>query len=268
MKAHRFPAVGLRHVPRRAVVIAKTSGLGDNFYVGGYDLSGDTASLDEIGGGPALIDVTGIDKSAFERIGGLRDGRIEWTSHFNDALLHQHVALSPLPTADVQLMYFRGTTLGNPAAALLGKQLNYDWTRADDGKLSIKVRAESNGYGIEWGRSMTAGIRTDTAATNGTSVDFGTGSTTSGAQFYLQVFAFTGTSVTVKIQESSDNGSGDAFADVTGGTFTAATGITTQRLETARGQTVERYLRVVTTGTFSDARFAVVAIRNDTSVVF
>ena len=80
--------------------------------------------------------------------------------------------------------------------------------------------------------------------------------------------SFTGTSVTVKIQESSDNGAGDAWADVTGGGFTAATGVTTQRLETARGQTVERYLRAVTTGTFSSATFAVVAVRNDTSTVF
>lgn len=189
-------------------------------------------------------------------------------SHFNPATDKQHDVLSTLPTTDRQLMYFRGTTLGNPAAALIAKQLNYDPTRDNDGKMTIAVRAEANGYGLEWGRSMTAGIRTDTTATNGTSVDFGTGSTTFGAQFYLQVFAFTGTSVTVKVQESSDNGGADAFADVTTGTFTAATGITTERLQTARNQTVERYLRVVTTGTFSNAQFAVIAVRNDTSVVF
>jgi hypothetical protein len=249
-------------------VVAKQSGLGDNFYLGGYDLSGDTASLGEVGGGVALIDVTGIDKSAYERIGGLRDGRIEWVSHFNPATDKQHDVLSTLPTTDRQLMYFRGTTLGNPAACLIAKQLNYDPTRDNDGKMTIAVRAEANGFGLEWGKSMTAGIRTDGSATNGTSVDFGTGSTNFGAQFYLQVFAFTGTSVTVKIQESSDNGAGDAWTDVTGGTFTAATGITTERIQTARGQTVERYLRAVTTGTFSNAQFAVVAVRNDTSVVF
>jgi hypothetical protein len=86
-------------------------------------------------------------------------------------------------------------------------------------------------------------------------------------QAYLQVFSFTGTSVTVKIQESSDNAVGDAFADVVGGTFTAATGRTAERIATA-AINVERYLRVVTTGTFSSAVFAVTAIRNDTSVVF
>lgn len=141
--------------------------------MGGYDLSGDTASLGEIGGGPALIEVTGIDKSAFERIGGVRDGRIEWVSHFNDASGHAHPVLSALPTADRTLTYCRGTTLGNAAACLVAKQLNYDPTRADDGKLTIALRAESNGYGLEWGKQLTAGKRTDTAATNGTAVEFG-----------------------------------------------------------------------------------------------
>jgi hypothetical protein len=252
--------------------MAKQSGLGDNFFVGGYDLSGDTASLDEIGGGPALLDVTGINKSAYERIGGLRDGRIEWTSHFNDGTDGTdgtHNRLATLPYTDRHLMYFRGTTLGGSAACLVGKQINYDPTRADDGKITIKVRAESNSYGIEWGNSLTAGKRSDTTATNGTGVDFGTGSTTFGAQFYLQVFSFTGTSVTIKVQESSDNGAGDAWADVTSGTFTVVSSSpTVERLETSRTQTVERYLRVVTSGTFTECTFAVVAIRNDTSVLF
>jgi hypothetical protein len=166
-------------------------------------------------------------------------------------------------------MYFRGTTLGNAAAALIGKQLNYDWTRGDDGKVTMKVRAESNGYGIEWGKSLTAGVRSDTAATNGTSVDFGTGSTDFGAQFYLQVFSFTGTDITFTIEESSDNAAADAFAAVTGGAFTEVTAApAVERIQTARDQTVERYLRVATTGTFTECSFAVVAVRNDTSVVF
>lgn len=163
----------LSHVPRRAVDIAKQSGLGDNFLVGGYNLSGDTASLGEIGGGIATIDVTGIDKSAHERIGGLRDGRIEWVSHFNPSTGQAHDVLSALPTTNVPLTYCRGTTIGNPAACLVGKQLNYDVTRADDGAMTIAVRAESNGYGLEWGNQLTAGLRTDTEATEGAGVAFG-----------------------------------------------------------------------------------------------
>jgi hypothetical protein len=251
---------GLLYVPRRAVDIAKQSGLGDAFFVGGYDLSNDTASLDEIGGGPALIDVTGIDKSAYERIGGLRDGRIEWTSHFNDATDKQHLALRGLPTTDRHIMYFRGTTLGNPVAALVGKQLNYDWTRADDGKITAKIRAEANGYGLEWGQSLTAGKRTDSTGTNGTSIDT-TASASFGAQAYLQVFSLTGTNVIVTIEDSADNVS---FAAVTGLTFTSVTAApASERLATSNTATIRRYIRATTSGTFSSATFAVMINKNE-----
>ena len=246
----------------------KSSGLGDALYIAGYDLSGDIGAVNSIAGGPAVQDVTGIDKSAMERIGLVRDGHIDYTSFFNPATDRAHDRLSLLPTSDVIVSYFRGTALGGQSACLVSKQINYDGTRGDDGAFTFTVQSQANGYGLEWGTSMTAGKRTDTTAANGSSVDFGTGSTAFGLQAYLHVFAFTGTSVTVKLQESSDDGAGDAFVDVTGGGFTAATGITSQRIETARGQTVERYLRVVTTGTFSNAIFAVSVNRNDTGVVF
>lgn len=254
--------------------MAKTSGLGDNFYVGGYDLSGDTASLDGISGGPAVIDVTGINKSAYERIGGLRDGHIEWTSHFNPdtvgVTFTEHTVLAPLPTADVHLSYFRGTTLGGAVASLVGKQLNYDMTRDNDGKLTLKVTVDSNGYGLEWGVGLTAGMRTDTAATNGTGVDLGTGPLSFGGQAYLQVFAFAGTDVTVKIQDSADNVS---FADVASYAFTQITTTARQAQRIALGNTatIRRYVRAstVTTGGFTNLVFSVAAIRNDTAgIVF
>lgn len=247
--------------------MAKQAGLGDNLYVAGYNLSGDIGSLKRIGGGPAPLEVTGIDKSAFERIGGLRDGSMEFTAFFNPATNQAHPRLASLPTTDQVVTYCRGTTLGNQSAAMVAKQVNYDPKRDKDGALTFEVEAASNGYGIEWGRQLTAGRRTDSSATNGSSVDFAA-SSAFGLQAYLHVFAFTGTSVTVKIQESSDNAVGDPFADVVGGGFTAATGITSQRIATASGLTVERYLRVVTTGTFSNAVFAVTVVKNDTAVTF
>ena len=58
--------------------MAKQGGMGDNCYVGGFDLSGDIGCLSRIGGGPALKEVTGINKSGIERIGVLRDGEISF----------------------------------------------------------------------------------------------------------------------------------------------------------------------------------------------
>jgi hypothetical protein len=244
-----------------AAEIAKSSGLGDNCYCGGYDLSGDIGSAQKISGGPAPLDVTGINKLGFERIGGLRTGDIQFTSFFNPSPGQEHAALSGLPITDTQIMYTHGTALGNPAACMICKQLDYNPTRAANGMLTVSVSAQSNGYGLEWGRLLTAGLRTDTAATNGTSIDGG-GSTAFGAQAYLQVTALTGTDVTVKIQDSADN---VTFADVTSFAFAQTTAAHTfQRIATTNAATIRRYLRVATTtsGGFTSATFAVVVVRN------
>jgi len=247
----------------------KQSGLGDNLYVAGFDLSGDIGSLDAISGSQAVIDVTGIDKSAPERLGGKRDGMLSYSAFFNDAAGQEHPRLSLLPTTDQIATYCRGTALAGSAACINAKQLNYDGSRGNDGAFAFKVTAQANGFGLEWGVQLTAGKRTDGGATNGTGVDLGAAwAAAFGLQAYLHVFAFTGTSVTVKIQHSNDNGGGDPYADIAGAAFTAATGVTSQRIATAGNVTVKRWLRAVTTGTFSNAVFSVVAVPNATATVF
>lgn len=245
--------------------MAKQSGLGDALYVAGYDLSGDIGSLGRISGGTSPLEVTGINKSAMERIGGLRDGGLEYAGYFNPTAGQLHDRAGNLPTTDQIVSYFRGTAIGSPAASLVSKQLNYDGTRGNDGALTFSVSCESNAYGIDWGAQLTAGKRTDTAATNGTGLDQTTVSTSFGWQAFLHVFAFTGTSVTVAIEDSAD---GAAWAALAGGAFTAATGITSERIAGGSTATVRRHVRVVTTGTFSNAVFAVAFTRNETAVTF
>lgn len=252
--------------------MAKTSGMGMAVFVDGYDISGDFQSFGRLGGGPAVIETTGVDKSAFERIGGRRDGAIEGVTYFNPETIagggsadRAHLVLKLPPSAD------RLVTVAHPAGGealnLVSKQINYDPTVAADGAITIALSCQGNAYGAEWGKLMTGGKLTQGGAGNVASVDFGAGFAF-GLQAHLHVFAFTGTSATVKLQQSSDNGGADAFADVVGGAFTAATGRTTQRIETARNQAVERYLRVVTTGTFTNLVFAVSAEVNQIATVF
>lgn len=244
--------------------MSKTGGLGDALYYGGYDMSGDVQSLGNVGGGPALLDFTDITQSAMARQGGIRDGRIEWTSFFNPGIAANaaHGLLSALPRGDVLVTYCRGTTLGNPAACLNGKQVNYDPTRGNDGGLTFAVSGQGNSYGLEWGKLLTAGMRTDTGATTGTSIDTAA-SASFGAQAYLQVSAFTGTDFTVKIQDSADN---STFADVTSLAFAQVTAApNTQRIAISNTATVRRYVRAttVTTGGFTSASFAVVIVKNE-----
>lgn len=246
----------------------KTSGLGDNFYVDGNNISGDVGSIENIGSPQKLLDVTGIDKSANERIGGLRDGDVKWTTFFNAATGKVLSVLKTLPRTNRIVTYCRGTTLGDPSASLLGLQLNYDGKRAGDGGYTFTCEAQANGYGVDWGNQLTAGMRTDTAATNGTAVDFGA-ATSFGFQAYLQFNSLTGTDVTVKLQDSADN---STFADITSGAFTQITTTTpqAQRLAVGGTATVRRYVRAVTvtTGGFTSATFSVHISKNTAAVTF
>lgn len=243
--------------------MAKRSGLGQNCYCDGYNISGDVTAW-ELSMENELLETTGIDKSAYERIIGLRGGTMNVTSWFNDATGQQLDAFKvPVAAAGKMVTVTTSTTLGDPAVAMVGQAGSFAGNRGDDGSFTFEAESSvSNGYPIEWGLQGTAGVRTDTSATAGTAIDYGAGvgTTNFGLAAYLQVFSFTGTSCTVKLQESSDN-SGDAYADVTGGSFTAATGRTTQRIQTATNLAVERYLKVTTTGTFSSCAFHVTIVR-------
>lgn len=152
--------------------MAKQGGLGQRLLVGGYDLSGDVQSLDSMNGGLELGDVTTIDQSAHSRLGLQRDGSGSIATLMDPALAHP--VLASLPTADTQLMWLvNPLAVGSPAACLNCKQVDYDNNRAANGMLTQKTAAQGNGFGLEWGVALTAGLRTDTGAANGATLDQG-----------------------------------------------------------------------------------------------
>jgi hypothetical protein len=247
----------------------KSTGMGARVGVGGYDVGGSTNSLSRISGGPSPIDLTDVTQSAFERKGGKRDGGMTIVSYYNTDAGASHAVYSPLPTADALFTYTNGSSIGSPVANVIGKQIGYDGSRGDDGSYLLTVDAQANGYGLSWGRLATAWTRIDSAATAAAAVsplDLGSASPGAfGLVMFVHLFAFTGTSVTIKLQESSDNGA-DAYADVVGGT-TGALVAARQGIRIATGLiNVERYLKVITTGTFSNAEFAVSVFRHPVQV--
>lgn len=243
--------------------MAKSNGLGDQLFVDGNDLSGDIGVITRIASPQGVLEVPGINATAMERLYSHHDGVIEFNSFFNDAAAHEHLILRGKSAGvDRQAVYFRGSAIGNVGAALVCKQINYDPNRGADGSLISAIQCLGNLYGLDWGYQLTAGKRTDTTATNGSSLDNAAASAT-GLVAYSQVFSVTGTSVTVKIQESSDNGGGDAFGDIVSFAAVAGAAVGFERKALAALTTaVERYLRVVTTGTFSNAVFAVLVSRS------
>jgi hypothetical protein len=310
--------------------MAKSSGLGDNFYIGGYDLSGDVCSIDKISGPTSLLEATTIKQLAEARLAGLRSGAIQFTTLFENTgttstpgfpasttpvtntnawpvfvtviagtltsvkvngvqvgttagtyvvpsgsnisvtytvaptwawagVLTEHNALSILPRTDTIATWFRGTTLGSPAACVNGVQLNYDGTRDNTGALTMQVEVDSDKFGAEWGIQITPGLRADTAATTGAFFDTGaTGGTAFGAQAYLHLVALVGTSVDVSITHATT--SGGAYTSLMD--FGSQAAIGSFRQSVSNVTTVNQFIKVVTTGTFTYAQFAVVLVRN------
>ena len=226
-------------------------------------MSGDVNALSKVGGGPELIDVTSISSSAYERIGGRRSGVMEFTSHFNDDAARSHVVLAALPTTDVTAIYSRGATVGCYGAGTVAKQIDYGLALAANGALSASVSIQSNGYGVMFGQMLTAGLRTESAATNGASVDT-VASASFGASFFLVCTALGSGTPTIKIQDSADDSS---FSDVTGATFGTVAALDNEIVQTAVTATVRRYVRVITTGTFASLSFAVLMCKHKVSTI-
>jgi hypothetical protein len=249
--------------------MAKETGLGDLLFVDGVDISGDVGQVSQLGFPSGVLDVTAINASGMERIHSHVDGVIVFNAFFNDAAGQAFPTLKTKPATDRIVSYFHGSGIGEMAASLVAKQVDFDWERGADGSLVGSITAQGNKYGLEMGGGggttiaadgqLTAGKRTDSGATNGASLDCGiAGGTALGCAAVLHVFALTGDDVTITIESSSDDGSGDAFASVAALAFTQVTAAgAAERKATALGASVERYLRVVSAGTFSSVTFAV-----------
>ena len=240
--------------------MAKSAGLSQQFFYAGYDLSGDVGSIESAEAIKGTLDVTGINVASVERIPGRSAGRLSYTHYFNDAAKQAHVAISSLPTTDVGVLWSIGAAIGSQGFALVGKQASHSQTKGTDGSLIGTVTVESASNSLEDVVMLTAGMRTDTSATNGSSHDGGA-ATSNGLVGHLHFVDITGSNCTITVQESSDNGSSDAFAAIIA--FTQVTADSKFERKTATGS-IERYLRVISAGTFSSGKFAV-AVRRGTA---
>ena len=250
----------------------KSTGMGAALWIAGYDLGASTNSLSRIGGGNTPITMTDITQSAEERHGGLRDGGMDIVSYWNPDALGSHALYSTLPTSDVVATYAAYTpAIGVPSASVIGKQINYDGNRTQDGGFLLNVQALANRYGLNWGFLATAGMRTDASATAAAAVtafDQGSASPgTFGLVMFVHLKSLGSGTPTIKLQESSDNGA-DAYTDVVGATTGALSSAPTAVRVATGSIAVERYLKVVTTGTFTDAVFAVQVYRHRVATVY
>ena len=228
--------------------MAKKSGLAQKFFQGNFDLSGDVSTITNWSTPVGVLDVTGLDQSGMDRTQGTVGGDISYNVFFNDAAGQAHLA-SRVPTTGAPMTWALGQTVGDAAGMVASIASSYDGTRAADGALSFDIAATNNATAPVWGVMLTPGAKTDTSAANGATLDQGA-QTTSGAEAILHVTSFTGSNFTATVQDSA-NGSDWGTLKA----FTQVTAVGNERV-TVSG-TVERYVRVISAGTFNPVTFAV-----------
>jgi len=238
--------------------MAKQTGLGDAFYIGGYNLSGDVSSVDTVSARRATVDTPVIEKSAMVRLPAMGDGEISFTSWFDDGTDLSHTALKSLVTTDREVLYCRGTDASSPTAMLVAKQINYDFSRGTDKSLSASIQCLSNGTALEWGQLFAAEATQSSAGSTASKDD--SASSANGLAAVLQIVSINTGTPTFKIQDSPNDSDWTdlvSFSAVANGAEPAS-----ERVSVTG--TVNRYLRITSTGTFNNAKF-IVAYRRGTA---
>ena len=209
----------------------------------------------------ATIDVTCIENADRAIIAGIASG---------DMSLSGFIDSADAATANSQwqdLKNLRATSAGVPAMVAFEGfaankdawittvyETNYGISESVTGAASFSLSMSTTGV-QDYGKSLFDLAAAITSTTNGTTVD-NAASTANGGLGVISVIANSGTSETLDciVQHSSDGSSWSTL-----GTFTQATGTTSQAITVAAGTTVNRYLRAVATlgGTSPSFTFAV-----------
>lgn len=234
--------------------MSKQTGIPSKLWIDAFDVSGDIGVIDSINSSRAQLDVTSIQSDYMERLPGLGDAGLSFSSFFNTA--GAHAQLRAMATANKIVTVSLGTAIGASAATMVGPEVAYNTVRGADGSLvSTTEVVSNNGQGNEWGQ--LGANQTFSAAGSAATLD-GAAETTTGAAAVLHLTSIASGTATFKVQDSDDDAS---YADVTGLAFSAASAGTALRVETAAGATLRRYTKVVATGTFGTAVAAVNVIR-------
>jgi len=227
--------------------MAKSSGLGQALFVQGYDLSTDASALDGAGYNQEMLEITGIDKSATERVAGRLESSITingWFDNADDKAHEAYTVSNKLPTGDRAVTYLLGTAISEPALFLNAKQANYDVTNSPGNALATTAMFSStasvSGFdGTAFGVMLDAGATTYTSTTNGTTVDQSASSAAGSVACLQFVSGVSVSSLVAKIQHSSDGGS---WSDII--TFSTISANTPTAEIVSMEGTVNRYVRV------------------------
>ncbi len=253
------------------VTKARLTGLNQRLYFDGFDASGDVGSIDNCDITRGQMDDTALNNVGLRRLLLLADLNLSYTAFYNPGVLGGtapfgpdagiHAKLATLPTTPRYSQWLlEGPYLGAAVLQFAAKQVTGpSYRRQQSGAMTAPVGfMNSEGFATEFGVMLTdGGKQTFASAGNGTSLDNGAG-TTKGLAAVINHFSVTSVAgVTYLIQHSTDNSSWTTLLTFTTVPVTATAGYGERKVVTG---TVNRYLRVLTTGTFTNA-IAAVSVR-------
>ena len=202
-------------------------------------------------------EVSTFGDNAKEYIGGLVDATVSAEGFFSgatgesDAILNAALGVS----GTLWSVFPQGDTLGNIGYGMSCIHTTYDAPANMTDAVRVSVSAQVSG-GRERGKSHHA-LSAETAAGNSATIDNGASSALGGVS-YVHVTAFSGTSITPKIQHSTDD---SVWADLITHAAVSAANSKERKTTAALTTTVNRYTRGAWTGTFTTETFSLLFSR-------
>lgn len=132
--------------------MSKITGLGmsltvDNSAGTGKDISEDVNTF-TINQSRELIDVTGLDKEAYERLGGLKDAELQLSGAFDPTADKSHAVFSNQDNSRTFVLVFPGSVATFTLEAVIE---SYEVQRGNDGALTWSVTARiADGTTGQW----------------------------------------------------------------------------------------------------------------------
>lgn len=229
------------------------SGIGQLYFLDGLDLSGYIGSMEEWSMVDNTIRYATLTDSAYRRLGGKVGGSHRFGHFFEDtATVGILAAVGQMPTGQrIATWVLSGPTpaIGDRALCMVIEQAQQNWTQGADGSFTGVTGGESADFPVENCRMLTAGQDTHASATSNSSFDNGA-QASNGAVCYIQFQELDSGTPTFVFEDSANDSSWATLVSMstTGGASAHA------ERKTVTG-TVERYLRITTTGTFTGADF-------------
>lgn len=215
--------------------------------VDGYDIGQEAHELSLELVAEIEQDTHGFGKSWTEaQATGVKRGSVDYLGMYDDVdnstaeALDEHGGLE-----EVMVLVWAGNTQGRKATGLRINQSSHTRSVSRGALAKAAAHYEATGDVEEGVVLQSLAAESGAGVTSDGSHDHGAAGTRSAVYLEVTELALGGyDSITVKVQESSDNGGGDAFADVA--TFTAVTAESfAERIAIAAS--VERYTRVTLT---------------------